>query len=97
MGEHISMHFPSFCTEKAPSIGVGTFIVLENPSSANEAMERMFITLDGPPRDGEGITVLIDGHTPPGAMPGISCPMSIPPKPPERVVVSIISTRGDHC
>ena len=97
MGEHSSMHFPDFCTKKAPTIRVGMFIVLEKPSSTSKVMERMFITLDGPPKAGEGITVLIEGHTPTGTIPGISCPMSIPPKPPDRFVVSIILAHGDHC
>ena len=91
------MHFPNFCTKKAPTIGVGTFIVLENRSSDSKGMERTFIALDGPPEASEGINILIEGHTTARTVPGSFCPMSIPPKPTERVVVSIISTRGDHC
>ena len=97
VGEHSFMHFPDFCTKKAPTIKVGMFIVLEKPSSASKVMERMFITLDGPPEAGEGITVLLESHTLTGTVPGISYPMSIPPKPPNRVMVSIISAHGDHC
>ena len=97
MGEHSSMHFPDFCTKKAPTIGVGMFIVLEKPSIASKVMERMFITLDGPPEAGEGITILIESHTPVGTVPGISYPMSITPKPPDRVAISIISAHGDRC
>ena len=96
VGQHSSMHFPDFCTKKAPTIRVGMFIVLEKPSSASKVMERMFITLDGPPEAGEGITILIESHTLVGTVPGISCPMSITPKPPDRVAVSIIPQCGDH-
>ena len=97
VGQHSSMHFPDFCTKKAPTIRVGMFIVLEKPSSASKVMERMFITLDGPPKVGEGITILIESHTLAGTATGISCPMSITPKPPDRVAVSIISAHGDRC
>ena len=96
VGQHSSMHFPNFCTKKAPIIEVGTFIILENPSSASKVMERTFITLNGPPEPGEGIIVLIEGHTPVGTVPRSSCPMSIPPNPPDRVTVSIILACGDH-
>ena len=97
VGQHSSMHFPDFCTKKAPTIRVGMFIVLENPSSASKVMERMLITLNGPPEVGEGITILIEGHTPVGTMSGSSYPMSIPPKPRDRVAISIILAHGDHC
>ena len=97
MGEHSSMHFHGFCIEKAPTIGVGTFIVLEKPSSTSEVVARTFITLNGPPGVGEGITVLIQGHTPADVVSGISCPMGVPPTPPDKVIVSIIPARGDHC
>ena len=97
VGHHSSIHFPDFCTKKDPTIGVGMFIVLEKPSSASKVMERTFITLNGPPKPGEGIIVLIEGHTPTGTVPRSSCPMIIPPKPPDRVAVSIISACRDHC
>ena len=96
VGEHRSMYFPSFCAKKDPSIEVGTFIVLEKPSSISEVVARTFITLDGPPEASEGITVLIEGHTPTEAVSGISYQMGIPPKPPNRVMVSIILACGDH-
>ena len=98
VGEHSStfLNFPGFCTEKAPAIGIGTFIVLDNPSGVSEVMVRMLIALDGPPEAGEGIIVLIEGHTPAEAVPGISFPMGIPPKPPDRVTVSIVSVHGEH-
>ena len=76
---------------------VRTFITLEDISGASEAEARMFITLDGPPKVGDGIVVLIKYNTPMGVVTGISCPMGIPPKPPDVVIVSIISASGDHC
>ena len=75
---------------------IRTFITLEEIFGASEVEERMFITLYGPPKAGEGIIVLIKYNTPMGVVPIISCPMGIPPKPPDVVVVSIISARGDH-
>ena len=80
-----------------PTIMVRMFIKLDNPFDACEFMEIIFITLDGTPGAGEGIVVLINYNTPAGAVSGISCPMGIPPKPLDIVVVSIISARGDHC
>ena len=97
VGEHSSMHFLNFYTKKAPTIGVGMFIVLENPSSASKVMERMLMALNGPPEAGEGITILIEGHTLVGTVPGSSYPMSIPPNPRYRVTISIILAHGDHC
>ena len=96
VGQHRSMHFPDFCTKNAPTIRVGMFIVLEKPSCVNKVMDRMFITLDGPLQAGEGITILIEGHTLARTVPGISCSMSIPPKPPDWVMVSIFSKHGDN-
>ena len=87
----------SFHVRGTRTIMVRTFITLEEIFSSYEAEARMFITLDITPKAGEGIAVLIKYNTPMGFVPGISCPMGIPPKPPDVVVVSIISARGDHC
>ena len=89
--------FLSFHAKGTPTIIVRTFITLEKPFDANKVMVRMFITLDGPPGAGEGIVFLINYNTPADVVPGISYPMGIPPKPQDVVVVSIISSRGDHC
>ena len=75
---------------------VGTFIVLENPSNVIKVMTRTFIALDGPPKAGEGITVIIEGCALTEAIPGISCPMGNPPKPPDVVASSKAPARGDH-
>ena len=88
--------FLSFRARGTPTIMVRTFITLEELFGTSEAEVRMFITLDGTPEAGEGITVLIKYNTPMGVVPGISCPMGIPPKPLDMVVVSIILACGDH-
>ena len=86
----------SFHARGTPTIMVRTFIALEDIFNASEAEARMFITLYGPPDVVEGIAVVIKYNTPMGAVPRIYCPMGIPPKPPDVVVVSIISAHGDH-
>ena len=80
-----------------PTIMVGMFIVLENPSSVIEVMKRKFIALDAPPKDGEGIIVIIEGCNPAKTVSGISCPMGVPPNPPNKVAVSTIVAHVDHC
>ena len=75
---------------------VRIFITLEKASCASEVMARMFITLDGPSRAGEGIAVLINYSTPMSSVHGISYPIGIPPKPLEVVVSFSISAHGDH-
>ena len=87
----------SFHARGTPTIMVRTFITLEEIFSTSEAEARIFITLDGPPEVVEGIVVLIEYNTPMGAVPGISYPMGIPPKPPDVVIVSIILAHGNHC
>ena len=87
----------SFNARGNPAIMVTKFITFEEVFGASEADEMMFITLVGPPDDGEGISILLKYNTPMGVVPRISRPMGIPPKPPHIVVVSIISTCGDHC
>ena len=89
--------FLSFHARGTPTIMVRTFITLEETFGTNEVRKRIFITLDGPPEALEGIVVLIKYNTPMGVVPVISCPMGIPPKPPNLVAISIISTRGDRC
>ena len=89
--------FISFHSRETPIILVRTFITVEEVSGASKVKERMFITVDGSPKSGERINVLIDYNTSMGTILGISYPMSIPPKPPDRVTVSIISSHGDHC
>ena len=75
-----------------PSIMVGAFIVLEKHFSVIRVMTRTFIKLDGPPKAGEGITIIIKGCTPAETVSGISCPMGVPPNPPNKVAVSTIAT-----
>ena len=96
VGEHGCMHFPYSCIGKAPAIGAGKFIVLEKYSNTNEVVSRTFIALDGPPGVGERITVIIEDHTLGKAMPRISCPMGIPPKPSDMVATSKATACGDH-
>ena len=88
--------FVSFHDRGTPTIMVRTFITLEEIFGASEADEMMFITLVGPPDDGEGISILLKYNTPMGVVPRISCPMGIPPKPLDVVAVSIISACDDH-
>ena len=76
---------------------VRTFITLEYLFNTSEDEARIFITLDRPPKAGEGIVVLIKYNTLMGVVLGISYQMGIPPKPLDVIVVSIISARGDHC
>ena len=89
--------FLIFHARGTPIIMVRTFITLENHSNTSEVMERMFITLDGAPGDGEGIAILINYNTPMGVMTGISYPIGIPTEPPDMVNISIISTCCDYC
>ena len=91
------MPFPVFHAKRAPTIMVMMFITLEKFSDTSKVDVRMFITLEIPSDAGEGNVVLIKCNTTAEAVPGISCPMGIPPKPSDVVVVSIISARGDHC
>ena len=86
----------SFHARGTPAIMVRMFITLEEIFGASVVEARKFITLDGPPQAVEGIVVLIKYNTPMGVVHGISYPMGIPPKPPDVVVVSIISTHGDY-
>ena len=86
-----------FHARGTPTIMARTFIKVEEISSASKVKARMFITLDGPPEAGESVAILIDYNTYRGAVHGISCPISIPPKPPDRVAASITSTCSDHC
>ena len=76
---------------------VGTFFVLEYPSNIIEVMTRKFIALDGPPKAGEGITIIIEGCTHVETVSRISCPMRIPPKPPDVIAAPKSLARGDHC
>ena len=99
VGEH-RLRIPlllSFHARGTPTIMVRTFITLEEIFNASEVKERMFNTLYGHHKAIEGIVVLIKYNTPIGVVPGISCPMGIPPKPLDVVVVSINSVCGDHC
>ena len=89
--------FVSFHDRGTPTIMVRTFITLEEIFGSSEDEARMFITLDGPPEAGESVAILIDYNTYRGAVHGLSCPISITPKPPNRVATSITSTRSDHC
>ena len=57
---------------------------------------KTFIALDGPIGTGEGIIVLIEGHTPTGIVPRFSCPMDVPPNPPYVVATSKSSIRDDY-
>ena len=72
--------FLSFHARGAPTIMLRTFITIENPSGASKVKARMFITVYGPPEDGEGISVLIDCNTPAGFVLGISCLMPLQTK-----------------
>ena len=89
--------FLSYHSRGVPAIMVRMFIVLEKPFNVIGVMTRMFIALDGPPKAGEGITIIIKGCTPARTIPGISCPTDVPPKPAYLVAVSVISTCGDRC
>ena len=80
-----------------PTIMVGMFIVLENPSSVIGVMTRTFISLGGPPKASEGIIVIIKGFTPAKTVSGISYLMGVPPNSPDKVVVSTIAACVDHC
>ena len=60
-------------------------------------MKRKFIALDAPPKDGEGITIIIKGCTPAETVSGISCPMGVPPNTPNKVAVFTIAAPVDHC
>ena len=73
------LQFPNFHSERAPTIRVGMFNALERISIPSRVSARIFITLDGPSEVGERITIIIKCHTPAKAVPGISCPISIPP------------------
>ena len=53
----------SFHARGTPTIMVRTFITLKDIFCTSEAKERMFIILDGPPKAGEGIVVLINYNT----------------------------------
>ena len=75
---------------------VQTFIALEMFSSVIKVKTNMSITLDGPADVGEGIIVLTEGHSPAGIVPGFSCPMDVPPKPPNIVYASKSLVRDDH-
>ena len=89
--------FLSFLSKRAPTIRVRTFIALDKIPDTSEGKGRMFITLYGPSKVGEVILVIIECNTLVEVVPGISCPVGIPPKPPNVVIVSIILARGDHC
>ena len=78
------------------AIMVETFISLEMFSSIIKVKTKTFIALDGPIDTGEGIIVLIEGHTPTGIVPGFSCPMDVPPNPPYVVATSKASIRDDY-
>ena len=75
---------------------VRNIITVEEIFGSSKVKARMFITIDGPPEASESIAVSIDYNTSASTVPGISYLMSIPPKPLNKVAVSIISTRGDH-
>ena len=91
------MPFLIFHAKKAPTIRVNMFITLEKCSNTSKFDLRMFITLERPFESCEGIVFLIECNTPTEAVPGISCPMGIPSKPPNVVVVSIIIACSIHC
>ena len=73
-----------------------TFIVLEDPFSVSMVVTRTFIVLNGPPEDGERVTISIEGHTPSSIVPRFSCPMDVPPKPLDVVTASKSSVHDDH-
>ena len=73
-----------------------TFIVLEDPFGVSKLMTGMLIVLHGPAEANGGITILIEGHTPAGVVPGFSCPMEVPQKPPDMVAASKSSVHDDH-
>ena len=75
---------------------VKTFIELEMFSSVIKVMTNMFIALDGPTDAGEGIIVFTKGHTHAGIVPGFSCPMDVPPKPPNIIDASKSLVHDDH-
>ena len=83
-------------TKDASTIGVETFIVLEDPFGVREVMKGTFIVLDGPAEVSEGIIVSLEGHTPMVIVLGFSCPMDVPPKPLDVVISSKALTRDDH-
>ena len=88
--------FLNYHAKGIPTIMVGTFIVLEEPSNIIEVMTRTFIALDGPPEHSDGITVTIEGCTLAEVVPQISYPMGIPPNPPDGVSSSKAPACGDH-
>ena len=88
--------FLSFHAKKDPTIRVKMFITLEKCSNTSKFDVRMFITLERPSKACEGIFVLIKCNTLAKVVPGISCPMGIPPKPSDVVAVSIITTCSIH-
>ena len=83
-------------TKCVSTIGEETFIVLEYTSGISKVVIGTFIVLDGPTKAIEGIIVLIEGHTPVGIVLGFSCPMDVPPKPPDMVAASKASIHDDH-
>ena len=82
--------------KEIPAIMVETFISLEMFSSIIKVKTKTFIALDGPIDTGEGIIVLIEGHTPTGIVPGFSCPMDVPPKTLDVVTTSKSSVHDDY-
>ena len=98
IGEHSSTFLRSHnhFTKDVSTIGEYTFIVLEDPSGVSKVMIGTFIILDGPANASKGITILIEGHTPVGIVPGFLCPVDVPPNPPYLVAASKASVRDDH-
>ena len=78
------------------AIMVERFISLEMFSSIIKVKKKTFIALEGLVDAGECIIVLTEGHTPVGIVRGFSCPMDIPPKPPDVVTASKALVRDDY-
>ena len=97
IGKHSStfLHSHDNFTKDASTIEEETFIVLEDPSGLSEVMIKTFIVLDEPPKDDEGINVLTEDHTFDDVVPRISCPVGVPPEPPNAVAASKASTHDD--
>ena len=97
IGKHSSafLHSHDHLTKDASTIREETVIVLEHPSGFSEVMIKTFILLDEPLEAGEGITVLTEDHTFDDVVPGISCPVGVPPKPSDAITASKASSHDD--
>ena len=72
------------------------FITLERPSDASKGNVNMFITLERLSDAGEGNVVLIRCNSTAEAFPRVLGPKNISPKPPDKVVDSIIAMHRIH-